>query len=158
MWFLWRADKCSVAGHGVGQGGWLCMCTYVKTSRPGHANSSGPLVSASSLTSPDQSITTVALDPTTNIIYWADSRESGVYCMYLEGNPSLPRYVSFPTAHTLPCSYPSFSPFPPASLCHSLPAHAASALLHILSIQWHCPTSLHIESVFYHWSSLVSCP
>ena len=55
MWFLWRADrriKCSVAGHGAGQGGWLCTCTYVKTSRPGHANSSGPLVSASSLPPP----------------------------------------------------------------------------------------------------------
>ena len=55
MWFLWRADrciKCSVAGHGAGQGGWLCTCTYVKTSRPGHANNSGPLVSASSLPPP----------------------------------------------------------------------------------------------------------
>ena len=42
----------------------------------------------------NQSITTVALDPATNITYWAGSRESGVYRMYLEGNPLLPSLLS----------------------------------------------------------------
>ena len=43
----------------------------------------------------NQSITTVALDPTTNIIYWAGSRESGVYHIHLEGK-GLSQHINEP--------------------------------------------------------------
>ena len=74
----------------------------------------------------NQSITTVALDPTTNITYWAGSRESGVYCMNLEGNPSLPPYVPYVLLLPIHCLVLilSFHPF--------LLPHSVTLSLHML--------------------------